>query len=300
MTGSVAPLGRLAVAAVAWLLTAFAGTGLRARADDLDNLSLTSRSVQTRNGTSRSVTLLATFDAPSIADFDPREDAVALTMGSETAFRIEPREGRWSYRRGKVRWRGGRSGDGPYLRRITVWPARGTLRAQVRGVSASGPLLGQDPLPIVLQLGDARFDGLFSTTTTTPRGTPIAFTVTDDWPETFVCSQSTVTVNDALVWEGLWTSHSADSRPRPAVDFGTSVVVGAFLGPRDGRRYAARISRIEERNDDVLVTYTETRPPDGCIVTGDPICLFAFATMPKTSKQIVFAHEVELVCISAE
>src|SRR5262245_45689731 len=289
---------RFAIAAAGWLAAAFASGGSGVRAEELANLAVTSRSVQGRTGTTRAVTLRATFDAKAAAAFDPKEDAVTLTLGAEAAFRIEPREGRWSFRRGKVRWRGGRAAAAPYLRRIVVWPALGTLRAQIRGVESTVPLLGQDPLPIVLQLGDVRFDGLYASGATTPRGTPIGFTVTDDWPETFVCSQGTVIVNDAFVWEGLWTSHSADSRPRPVVDFGTSVVVGVFLGPREGRRYGARISRIEDRENDVLVTYTETRPTDDCIVTSDPICLFAFATMPRTSKQVVFAHEVELACIT--
>jgi hypothetical protein len=289
---------RLALGAAAWLAAAFAGEDRGVRAEELENLAVSSRSVQGRNGTTRSVTLRATFDATAAAAFDPREDAVSLTLGADAAFRIEPHQGRWSFRRGKVRWRGGRSAASPSLRRIVVWPALGTLRAQIRGVASTVPLLGQDPLPIVLQLGGVRFDTLYSTGTTTPRGTPIAFSVTDDWPETQVCSQGTVIVNDAFVWEGLWTSHSLDARPRPAVDFGASVVVGVFLGPRAGRRYAARISRIEERANDVLVTYTETRPPEDCLVTGDPICLFAFATIPRTSKQIVFAHEVELLCIT--
>ena len=290
------PLVRAAAAAAAWAAIALVGAGVRAA--DLANLAVTTRSVQGRNGTTKTVSLRATFDAPPLASFDPAQDPVTLTLGSETAFRVQPHEGRWSFRRGRVRWRGGRVAGSPYLRRITVWPAVGTLRAQIRGVPSTGPLLGQDPLPIVLQLGELRFDGLYSTGTTTPRGTPVPFTVTDDWPETFVCQPGTVIVNDALVWEGLWTSHSLDIRPRPAVDFGTSVVVGVFLGPREGRRFSARISRVEDRVNDVLVTYTETRPPSDCTVTGDPICLYAFATIAKTSKQIVFAHEVELDCIT--
>jgi hypothetical protein len=283
---------------VVWLAAALAGGGHDARGDELTNLAVTSRSVQGRNGTTRTVSLWATFDVSAAAAFDPARDAVTLTLGTDAAFRIEPHTGRWSFRHGKVRWRGGRVAGSPYLRSITVRPALGTMRARVRGAAATSPLLGQDPLPIVLQLGGARFDTLYSTSGTIPRGTPVAFTVTDDWPETFVCAPGTVVVNDANVWAGLWTSHSLDVRPRPAVDFGASLVLGVFLGPREGRRYAARISRIEERDNDVLVTYTETRPTDGCSVTSDPICLYAFATIARTSKAIVFAHEVELVCIT--
>jgi hypothetical protein len=292
-----APL-RVALPAAIWAGIALAVGGADVRAADLANLAVTSRSVQGRNGTTKTVSLRGTFDAPPLASFDPAQDPVTLTLGAETAFRVQPHEGRWSFRRGKVRWRGGRVPGTPHLRRLMIWPAVGTLRAQIRGVPSTGPLLGQDPLPIVLQLGELRFDALYSTSSSTPRGTPVPFTVTDDWPETLVCQPGTVIVNDALVWEGLWTSHSLDIRPRPAVDFGTSVVVGVFLGPREGRRFSARISRIEDRVNDVLVTYTETRPPSDCTVTGDPICLYAFATMARTPKQIVFAHEVVLDCLS--
>ena len=53
-----------------------------------------------------------------------------------------------------------------------------------------------------------------------------------------------VTIRDQDAWTALWQEHAA-SRPRPAVDFSSEMVVGVFLGTRPTAGFAAEIVDIE-------------------------------------------------------
>lgn len=279
------------------LLVALAATPVPADAvSRLANISTQVRVVQSRFGSSRLVTVRATFDAGGAALFDARRDPVLVSLGDAASFELAGGAPGRRLRGGRVRYRGKERSGAPYLKRLVVFPARGTVRFDVGGAGPSGALFGQDPLPVTLRLGAAEFGGLVQSGSGAVTATPYPFAATDTFPETFVCAPGTVIVNDAAVWSNLWYLHSLDIRPLPAVDFGTSVVVGVFLGARENRGYGARIRSVDERAADIVVTYVESRPSADCQPSPAPICLYAFATVPKSAKPFTFVHTVETDC----
>ena len=63
----------------------------------------------------------------------------------------------------------------------------------------------------------------------------------------------------AAEWTALWKQH-APGRPRPAVDFARSTVLGIFLGSRPTVGFTVAIETIERQGTELVVTYRERRP----------------------------------------
>jgi hypothetical protein len=280
-----------AIAAVALLVSPAAADGL------LANVTRAVRVVSTPRGSSRIATLRATFDAVAPGAFDLRRGTIEVSVGDLPAFVIDAKAKGRRRTGGRVLYRGKKSGSAPFLRRLVVWPVRGQVLVEVGGLASNAPLLTEDPLRVALRLDDAAFTGAYGVGGAAPTGTPVAFTSTDLFPETFVCSVQTFVVGDATVWANLWAFHSLETRPMPPVDFSSEMVVGVFLGPRASRGYGALVTRIEERPSDLLVTFTERRPTSDCTPTPLPICLYAFATTAKSAKPVTFVHKVEEICL---
>lgn len=71
-----------------------------------------------------------------------------------------------------------------------------------------------------------------------------------------------VVVRTPAEWERLWRRHGS-GQPVPAVDFGTKMVVGVFLGSRPTAGYKVEIVEILRTADGLVVTYAERKPaPD--------------------------------------
>ena len=260
----------------------------------LANVSKSVRVTSTSRGTSRVVTLRATFDTVAAGTFDLRRDPVAVAVGDLPEFQIAA--GAKGRRRsgGRVLYRGTKAAGIPFLRRLVLWPARGQVRIDVAGVAAQASIATANPLVVALRLGSVNFTGFFATGTVVPVGTSLPFTITDTYPETFVCSTQTFVITDPTAWATVWSTHSQDTRPVPSIDFSKEMVVGVFLGPRANRGFSAYVTKVEERPDVVLVTFTERRPSDGCNPVPTPICLYAFATIARTGKPVQFDHRVTL------
>jgi len=260
----------------------------------LANVSKSVRVTSTSRGTSRVVTLRATFDTLAAAAFDLRRDAVAVTVGDLPEFRIAAGAKGRSRSGGRVLYKGAKAGGVPYLRRLVLWPARGQVRIDVAGVAAQASIATANPLAVALSLGAANFTGFFANGTSVPTGTSLPFTITDTYPESFVCSTQTFVVTDPTAWATVWSYHSNGERAVPDIDFSKDMVVGAFLGPRASRGFSAYVTKVEERADVLLVTFTERRPSDGCSPVPTPICLYAFATVARSAKPVQFDHRVAL------
>lgn len=286
---------RMTLIRIVAAMLAVAVLAVPAAADSvLANVSKSVRVTTANRGSSRVVTLRATFDTVAAGAFDLRRDAVAVTVGDLPEFQIVA--GAKGRRRsgGRVLYRGTKSAGSPFLRRLVVWPARGQVRVDVAGVAAQNSIATANPLAVALRLGAANFTGFFATGTVVPTGTSLPFTITDTYPETFVCSTQTFVVTDPTTWATVWSYHSQDTRPVPSIDFSKDMVVGVYLGPRANRGYSAYVTKVEDQPGVVLVTITERRPSDGCNPEPTPICLYAFATVARTGKPVQFDHRVAL------
>lgn len=72
-------------------------------------------------------------------------------------------------------------------------------------------------------------------------------------------SKREVTVRTAAEWAALW-KELGSGKPRPAVDFAKSTILGVFLGSRPTAGFTVKIDSIERQGTEVVVTYRE-RPP---------------------------------------
>ena len=89
---------------------------------------------------------------------------------------------------------------------------------------------------------------------------PMKFTTIDRGQQSNVDDLRQVTIRSAAEWTALWKQHAGE-RPRPAVNFTTSMVVGVFLGSRPSGGFDVEITGIEKEGTDLVVTWRE-RPPD--------------------------------------
>ncbi len=71
-----------------------------------------------------------------------------------------------------------------------------------------------------------------------------------------------VTVRTAAEWQKLWKEHSPDEK-MPAVDFGTKMVVGVFLGSKPSDGYSVEILNVRMEGADVIVEYAQKQPGRG-------------------------------------
>jgi PrcB C-terminal len=88
-------------------------------------------------------------------------------------------------------------------------------------------------------------------------------------------------------WKALWKEHGAE-QPAPAVDLAKSTVAGVFLGTRSTGGYAVEITTVERAGADVVVSYRETKPDPGMIVTQVLTSPFQVVSFEKTSGKVSF------------
>lgn len=94
---------------------------------------------------------------------------------------------------------------------------------------------------------------------------PVTFTTIDRGAQSNVEEARDVIVRTAAEWDALWKLHAGD-RPRPAVDFARSTVVGVFLGSRPTAGYGVEITGIARDGDNLVVTYREAQPGRSAMV----------------------------------
>ena len=75
-----------------------------------------------------------------------------------------------------------------------------------------------------------------------------------------------VVVRSADEWTRLWHDHAGADAAAPAVDFGSSMVVGVFLGARNTGGYAIEITAVEQDAAAIVVRYTENKPGPGAML----------------------------------
>src|SRR5262245_10653403 len=100
-------------------------------------------------------------------------------------------------------------------------------------------------------------------------------------------SQRQVTVRTPEEFATLWKAHARD-RKMPDVDFGSTMVVGIFLGSRPTGGYSAEIVGAEPDGNTLVVKYKETRPGRGVMTTQVLTAPFHLVAVPKFDGQVRF------------
>jgi len=91
-----------------------------------------------------------------------------------------------------------------------------------------------------------------------------------------------VVIRSADEWTRLWHDHAGADAAAPPVDFGSSMVMGVFLGARNTGGYAVEITAVEQDATGVVVRYTEAKPGRGAMlaqVITSPFHLVSVATV---------------------
>ena len=118
-------------------------------------------------------------------------------------------------------------------------------------------------------------------------GVPVKFTTIDRGQQSNIDDAREVTVRTAAEWTALWKLHAGE-RPRPAVDFSKSTVMGVFLGSRPTGGYDVEITGIEKEGSDLIVTWREQRPERGAMLSQVLTMPFHLVSIPKHTGPVKF------------
>ena len=92
-------------------------------------------------------------------------------------------------------------------------------------------------------------------------GTDMPFKTISQTSNSKVEEARNVIIKDAAAWERLWAYH-APNEPVPAIDFGTTMVVGVFMGPTTPC-YSTSIAGVRRGADRITVQKVDRHPPIG-------------------------------------
>lgn len=204
----------------------------------------------------------------ALAAVDPLSAPLRLTVGSFTLVDLPASGGARRVREVKHGWRvdlpDAFGEQGRFSLRMN--PANGNFSASARGFTP-GVLLAYSPagVPVTLTVGEETW----ATTVDFDTGRPGRWThrlVVAPTPpppgggggggggdgsvvtiasgqQSGITTQRFETVKDQSAWDALWLEH-AGSLPAPAVDFGTKMVVGVWLGAKPTTGYSVNIQRM--------------------------------------------------------
>ena len=118
-------------------------------------------------------------------------------------------------------------------------------------------------------------------------GVPVKFSTIDRGQQSNIDDAREVTARTATEWTALWKQHAGD-RPRPAVDFSTSTVMGVFLGSRPTGGYDVEITGIEKEGSDLIVTWREQRPAKDAMLSQVLTMPFHLVSIPRHTGAVKF------------
>jgi hypothetical protein len=99
-----------------------------------------------------------------------------------------------------------------------------------------------------------------------------------------------VVIKDEQAWRTLWLEHAPDA-PLPPVDFGTTMVVGVFMGSTNPC-YSTSIAGVSRETDEIVVHKLDRHPPVGvmcAMVVTSPAHLVA---IERSALPVAFATEI--------
>ena len=96
-------------------------------------------------------------------------------------------------------------------------------------------------------------------------------------------------VRTAAEWTALW-KQLGSSRPRPAVDFTRSTVLGVFLGSRPTAGFGVAIDSIDRQGAELVVTYRERRPNPADMVAQMLTAPYLLVTIERFDGKVRFVR----------
>ena len=118
---------------------------------------------------------------------------------------------------------------------------------------------------------------------------PVSYKTLDAGDHSGITSRREVVVRTAAEWTTLWKQH-APGRPRPAVDFARSTVLGVFLGTRPTPGYSVAIDTIERPGAGLTVTYRERRPDPGDMLAQMLTAPYLLVTIDRFDGRVRFVR----------
>jgi len=102
---------------------------------------------------------------------------------------------------------------------------------------------------------------------TSPAKVAVPFTTVDRGQQSNIDEPRQAVVRTPAEWAKLWAQHAGEGRDKPPMDFTKSTVIGVFMGSRPTGGYAIEITSIEKDGNELTVTYKETSPPPGAMLS---------------------------------
>lgn len=125
-------------------------------------------------------------------------------------------------------------------------------------------------------------------------GSPVKGTVSG------VTSKQLTVVRDIDTFTDLWIDHAAGLAPQPeqpVVEFGTDMVIAAFMGSRDTGGYTITIEDVRENDEFVIVEIEMETPGTGCETTSGVTQPHHMVVLPDSGKPVQFSETtVEATC----
>jgi hypothetical protein len=117
---------------------------------------------------------------------------------------------------------------------------------------------------------------------------PVAFKTLDAGDQGIESKREAV-MRTAAEWTALW-KELGSSKPRPAVDFARSTVLGVFLGSRPTAGYTVKIDTIERQGAELVVTYRERPPAPTDMVAQMLTAPYLLVTIEKFDGRVRFVR----------
>ncbi len=120
-------------------------------------------------------------------------------------------------------------------------------------------------------------------------GKPVAFKTLEHGQQSRIETARQPVIRTPAEWTALWKAHAPD-RPRPAVDFEHSTIVGVFAGSRPTGGHAVEITRIDREGPTLVVHYRERKPAPSDIVTQMITTPYHLVSIPRFEGPVRFTN----------
>jgi hypothetical protein len=98
-----------------------------------------------------------------------------------------------------------------------------------------------------------------------------------------------VVVRTLAEWKALWNEHSATEK-MPAVDFGSNMVVGVFLGTKPSDGYTVDIVAVRPTDKEVVVEFVQKQPGRGTMAAQILTEPYHLVSVPKHTGTVRFVQ----------
>jgi hypothetical protein len=100
-----------------------------------------------------------------------------------------------------------------------------------------------------------------------------------------------VVVRDRAAWSALWAEHAGNAQ-LPEVDFDKQMVIGVFLGRKEGGCYTVDINDVSLSGNKLTVHHKDTVPGPLVLCTPAITSPAHLVVVDRTDAQVVFGKEV--------